>query len=65
MPGCTLDVFFDRSSFRGLCRDVGMSGEDGGSFFTIILGGTPFRDLEKLRDQYFDPTNYSVTSVEN
>lgn len=30
----------DRSSFRGLCRDVtGTSGEDGGSFFTMIFGG--------------------------
>lgn len=29
---------------RGLCREVGGSGEEGGSFFTIIFGGTPFRD---------------------
>jgi hypothetical protein len=37
-------VFLERSSFRGLCREVGKSGEEGGSFFTIIFGGTPFRD---------------------
>jgi len=34
----------DRSSFRGLCREVGKSGDEGGSFFTIIFGGAPFRD---------------------
>jgi hypothetical protein len=39
-----VDVFLERSSFRGLCREVGKSGEDGGSFFTIIFGGAPFRD---------------------
>lgn len=43
MLGLFVDVFLDRSSFRGLCREVGKSGEEG-SFFTIIFGGTPFRD---------------------
>lgn len=37
-------MFLDRSSFRGRCREVGRSGEEGGSFFTKILGGTPFRE---------------------
>jgi hypothetical protein len=37
-PG-VLDV---RSSLRGRCLDVaGTSGEEGGSFFTTILGGCP------------------------
>lgn len=45
MPGLTLDVFLVRSSFRGLWReDAWISGEDGGSFFTIIFGGPPSRD---------------------
>lgn len=36
------DVVEDKSSFRGRCRDVvGTSGDDGGSFFTMILGGGP------------------------
>ena len=39
------DVLDDRSSLRGLWREVaGTSGEDGGSFFTTILGGA-WRDL--------------------
>jgi hypothetical protein len=46
-----VDVFLERSSFRGLCREVGKSGEDGGSFFTIIFGGAPFRDLQRSRYQ--------------
>lgn len=37
-----LELFLERSSFRGRCRDVGRPG-DVGSFLTIILGGTPFR----------------------
>lgn len=48
VPGLALEVFFVRSSFRGLWReDAVISGEDG-SFLTIILGGAPFRDLSKL-----------------
>ena len=36
------DVVEDRSSFRGRWRDgMGTSGDDGGSFFTVILGGWP------------------------
>ncbi len=32
-------VFVFKSSFRGLCRElVGKEGDEGGSFFTIILG---------------------------
>ena len=38
-------VFFERSRWRGRCREVGRSGDAPGSFFTMILGGTPFRDL--------------------
>ena len=30
-----------RSSFRGRCREAGTSGDEGGSFFTMILGGWP------------------------
>lgn len=45
MAGFALDVFFERSSLRGRWRDVGRSGEEGGSFFTIIFGGAPFRDV--------------------
>lgn len=44
VPAFVVDVFFDKSSLRGLWREVGRSGEEGGSFFTIILGGTPVRD---------------------
>lgn len=40
-----VDVFFERSSMRGRCLEVGRSGEAPGSFFTMIFGGTPFRDL--------------------
>jgi hypothetical protein len=38
-------VFFERSRWRGRCLEVGRSGEVPRSFFTMILGGTPFRDL--------------------
>ena len=38
-----LELFFERSSLRGLCRDVGRPG-DAGSFFTMIFGGA-FRRL--------------------
>jgi hypothetical protein len=40
--------FCERSSFRGRWREAGNSGEDGGSFFTIICGGAAFRALRKL-----------------
>jgi hypothetical protein len=40
-----VDVFFERSSMRGRCLEVGRSGEAPGSFFTMIFGGAPFRDL--------------------
>jgi hypothetical protein len=46
-----LGVFFERSSLRGRCREVGRSGEDG-SFFTMIFGGTPFLDLRKVACQF-------------
>lgn len=49
VPGLAVDVFLDRSSFRGRWREVGRSGEEGGSFLTIILGGTPFRELQISR----------------
>lgn len=39
-------VFLDRSSLRGLGRVLDITGE-AGSFFTIILGGAPFRGLRK------------------
>jgi hypothetical protein len=43
-----LALFFDRSSLRGLCLDVGRSGE-AGSFFTKTLGcWCPFRRLLKF-----------------
>lgn len=47
-----------RSSLRGRCRDVcGTSGDDGGSFFTMILGGCPARELlarlDALQCPYF------------
>jgi hypothetical protein len=50
-PVFVLAVFFERSSLRGLCREVERSGEDGGSFFTMIFGGTPFRDLQRGKCQ--------------
>ena len=37
-------VFLVRSSLRGLCLEVGSSGDDGGSFLTTIFGLAP-RDL--------------------
>ena len=34
------EVLEDKSNFLGLCLEVaGTSGDEGGSFFTIILGG--------------------------
>ena len=40
-----------RSSLRGRCREVaGTSGEEGGSFFTIIFGGCPCLPLSLLLD---------------
>ncbi len=42
------DVLEDRSNFRGLCLEVtGTSGEEGGSFLTMILGG-PCLDLDMV-----------------
>lgn len=44
-------IFVERSSFRGRCREpLGREGEEGGSFFTIILGALPeLRALEDVR----------------
>jgi len=42
-------VFLERSSLRGRCRDdAGISGDDGGSFLTMILGAA----LRDLHDAY-------------
>lgn len=54
------DVFLERSSFRGRWREVGRSGEEGGSFFTIILGGAPFRALQKLPCQLNECKKYNA-----
>lgn len=43
-------VLPDRSNFRGRCRDVGISGEEGGSFFTIIFG--PCGVLDALGERF-------------
>ena len=50
-PAGAAAMLVDRSSFRGRCRELfGREGEEGGSFFTIILGALPeLRVLEGVR----------------
>ena len=40
------DVLVLRSSFLGRCRPGCIEGDDGGSFFTTILGLPPLRSLQ-------------------
>lgn len=48
-PDGAAAMFVDRSSFRGRCRELlGREGEEGGSFFTTILGALP--ELRALED---------------
>lgn len=44
-------VPLERSSLRGRWREVGRSGDDGGSFLTIIVGGPAFRILQNCQVQ--------------
>ena len=49
-PGAAA-MFVERSSLRGRCRELfGRVGDEGGSFFTTILGALPEpRELEEVR----------------
>lgn len=41
-PAGAAAMLVERSSFRGRCRELlGRDGEEGGSFFTMILGALP------------------------
>lgn len=41
-PAGAAAMFVERSSFRGRCRELlGKDGDDGDSFFTMILGALP------------------------
>jgi hypothetical protein len=51
VPGVAAAMLVERSSLRGRCRELfGRDGDEGGSFFTTILGALPeLRVLEHVR----------------